>query len=201
VPFLKFSRDKRGYENYYLFDGKGRPRLLFWFRTAPNLKLGRAPFSEDVRRMVELQNPDVQFDWPRIMSTPIPSADVEYWRERRRSEKAAKRAAREAEAAEAAEAAVSAADVKAEVEAEVEEETKADPIAVAEEETGTREDLEAVVEAVSEAETPSTASEGQATQPQGHRRRRRRRRGRRGGGGPGGAPPASESGPAQGGEV
>jgi hypothetical protein len=214
VPFLKFSRDKRGYENYYLFEGKGRPRLLFWFRTAPNLKLGRAPFSEDVRKMVESQNPDVQFDWARIMSTPIPSADVEYWRERRRTEKAAKRAAREAEAAEAAEAATGVAeagaaevaataevDSTAEVEADVEEEFNADPTAVAEEETGTREDLEAVAEAVAEAETPAAASEGQSTQPQGHRRRRRRRRGRRGGGGPGGPPPAPESGPAQGGEV
>ena len=185
MPFLKFSRDKRGYENYYLFDGKGHPRLLFWFRTPPNVKVGRAPFAQDVRTMVEAQNPDVRFDWARIMSTPIPSADVEYWRERRRAEKAAKRAAREAQAAEPAELA----DIVTE------------PIAVAEEETEPREDIEAVVEAVGEAETTVAASDVQAAQPQGHRRRRRRRRGRRGGGGPGPASTPGESGPPQGGEV
>ena len=72
MPFLKFSRDKRGYENYYLFEGKGRPRLLFWFRTPPQVKVGRAPFSDDVRKMVEAQNPGMTFDWPRLMATPIP---------------------------------------------------------------------------------------------------------------------------------
>jgi len=201
VPFLKFSRDKRGYENYYLFDGKARPRLLFWFRSPPNVRVGRAPFSEDVRKMVEAQNPGVHFDWQRIMSTPIPSADVEYWRERRRAEKAAKRAVREADAREAEE--VAAQDAAA-VEVAVAEESHADPVAVGDEETAPREDIEAITDAVTEAETSGDASDVQAAQPQpsqGHRRRRRRRRGRRGGGGPGGpAPPSTPEGP-QGGEV
>jgi hypothetical protein len=187
VPFLKFSRDKRGYENYYLFDGKGRPRLLFWFRTPPQVKVGRAPFSADVRQMVEAQNPGVHFDWARIMATPIPSPDVDRWRERRRVEKAAKRAAREAEAAEVAEAA-------AEVAAAAGDLTPA----TAAEETEPREDLEAVIEAVEgtapesddvAAENAPPSSEVQVSQPPGpgHRRRRRRRRGRRGGGVQGGS--------------
>jgi hypothetical protein len=175
VPFLKFSRDKRGYENYYLYDGKGRPRLLFWFRTPPQVKVGRAPFSDDVRRMVEAQNPGVSFDWARIMSTPIPAPDVDHWRERRRVEKAAKRAARDAEVAEAAEVAE-----------EVVNPSTAEPeIVAAAEATATREDAEAVVEAAAgaQAETPAASSDVQSPQLQGHRHRRRRRRGRRGGGG------------------
>ena len=201
MPFLKFSRDKRGYENYYLFDGKGQSRLLFWFRTPPNVKVGRAPFSEEVRQMVEAQNPGVHFDWARIMSTPIPSADVEYWRERRRTEKAAKRAVREAEAAETAEAAAAAAAEAgpAAVDA-VADEAKVEPVAVAGEETEPREDIEAVADAVREAETLGETSEVHTAQPQGHRRRRRRRRGRGGGGGSGPVP-TPEPGSTQGGEV
>ena len=103
MPFLKFSRDKRGYENFYLIEppsggrrgGKSHPRLLFWFRSPPQVKVGRAPFSDEVRQMVEAQNPGMTFDWARIMSTPIPPPDTDHWRERRRMEKAAKRAARE----------------------------------------------------------------------------------------------------------
>lgn len=185
MPFLKFSRDKRGYENYYLFDGKGRPRLLFWFRTPPQVKVGRAPFSTDVRQMIEAQNPGVQFDWARIMATPIPSPDVDRWRERRRVEKAAKRAAREAEAAEAAEAAAEVAAAGEDVVPEI-----------AAAETEPREDLEAVIEAATgttsenddvAAESVAPSSDVQAPPPPGHRRRRRRRRGRRGGGVQGGS--------------
>jgi hypothetical protein len=48
-----------------------------------------------VRRALESQNPTVTFDWRKIVETPIPSADAERWRERRRAERAEK-AAREA---------------------------------------------------------------------------------------------------------
>lgn len=180
MPFLKFSRDKRGYENYYLFEPppggrhgyKGRPRLLFWFRTPPQVKVGRMPFSDDVRKMVEAQNPGVSFDWARIMATPIPSPEVDHWRERRRAEKAARRAAREAE-------------VEIEAAADVDEAEK-QTTAVAEEATADRADAEAVVEAVevaegaTPAEIPAAASDGQGPGTEEHRRRRRRRRGRRG---------------------
>ena len=92
MAFLKFSRDKRGYENFYLLQptvrGKSRPRLLYWFRTPPNVKVGRTPFDPDVRRALEAQNPDVAFDWTAIVETPIPPADTERWRERRRVERA-----------------------------------------------------------------------------------------------------------------
>jgi hypothetical protein len=186
VPYLKFSRDKRGYENFYLIEppaggrdhrGKARPRLLFWFRTPPSVKVGRVPFSDDVRKMIEAQNPDVRFDWARIMSTPIPPPDADQWRERRRAEKAARRAARETEAE--AEVAV--------------DEAEAQPVAVAEEPTSEPADVAAIEEAITgehvdpdaqSTETPAgmiaSASDSQAGQPGERRRRRRRRRGRRG---------------------
>src|SRR5260221_13044839 len=100
MAFFRFSRDKRGYEHFYLVEpttnrrGKSRPRVLYWFRTPPNVKIGREPFDEDVQRALEAQNPNVTFDWRKIIDAPIPSADVERWRERRRVERAEKAARR-----------------------------------------------------------------------------------------------------------
>jgi hypothetical protein len=99
VAFLKFTRDKRGYENFYLMQptgrGKSRPRLLYWFRTPPGVKVGRTPFDPEARRALEAQNPDVAFDWTAIVETPIPTADTERWRERRRVERVMRAAANE----------------------------------------------------------------------------------------------------------
>jgi hypothetical protein len=94
LAFLRFSRDKRGYENFYLVEtstnrrGKTRARVLYWFRTPPGVKVGREPFDPDIRRALEAQNPNVVFDWRKISETPIPSADAERWRERRRLDRA-----------------------------------------------------------------------------------------------------------------
>jgi len=93
LAFLRFSRDKRGYENFYLVEtstnrrGKTRARVLYWFRTPPGVKVGREPFDAEIRRALEAQNPTVVFDWRKISETPIPSADAEKWRERRRLER------------------------------------------------------------------------------------------------------------------
>jgi hypothetical protein len=93
LAFLRFSRDKRGYENFYLVEtstnrrGKTRARVLYWFRTPPGVKVGREPFDEEIRRALEAQNPTVVFDWRKISETPIPSPDAEKWRERRRLER------------------------------------------------------------------------------------------------------------------
>src|SRR5215510_12444929 len=96
MPFLRFSRDKRGYENVYLVQpaarrSKAPPRVLYWFRTPPNVKIGREPFDESVRRALEAQYRDITFDWPRLLATPIPPPDKERWRDRRRAERAARR--------------------------------------------------------------------------------------------------------------
>jgi len=110
VPYLKFARDKRGYEYFSIVEAgvarRGRPprpRVLFWFRTPPQVKVGRHPFTDEIRREIEERNPTVRFDWPRLLATPIPPPDVEHWRERRRAEKAAKQAARDAERTDLAE--------------------------------------------------------------------------------------------------
>jgi hypothetical protein len=104
VAFFRFSRDKRGYEHFYLVEpvtnrkGKSRPRVLYWYRTPPNIKVGRPPFDDEMRRAIEAQYPDVTFDWTKIVEAPIPSADAEQWRERRRAERA-ERVARKSNAA------------------------------------------------------------------------------------------------------
>jgi hypothetical protein len=102
VPFLRFSRDKRGYEVFALVQpdqrgGQSKPRVLYAFRTPPNIKVGRDPFDDETRKELEAANPGVGFNWRQIKETPIPSADAEMWRERRRAMKEAKRAAKKDE--------------------------------------------------------------------------------------------------------
>ena len=95
MPFVRFSRDRRGYEHLYLVDSKenGRSRVLYWFRTPPGVKVGRSPFDTTTQRSLEQQYPDVKFDWPQIVAARMPPpAPVENWREKRRAERAFKRA-------------------------------------------------------------------------------------------------------------
>src|SRR5438094_2440499 len=106
MAFLRFSRDKRGYEHFQLVQpavnrrGSGKPRILYWFRSPSNVRVGREPFDDAIRIAIEKQNPDLEFDWTQILATPIPSAEAERWRERRRQERAARQAAAEDEAPE-----------------------------------------------------------------------------------------------------
>jgi hypothetical protein len=164
MAFLRFTRDKRGYEHFYLVQpttnrrGKVRTRILYWFRTPPNVKVGRQPFDDALRRALEAQNPDVTFDWQKIVDTPIPSADAEKWRERRRAERA-ERVARQTET-EVEEAAGESATVEDEP-ASDEPTTEAPRIDVS--------DVHA-----------AQPDEQQQQRQQQQQRRRRRRRGRRG---------------------
>lgn len=71
MPFLRLTRDRRGTENTFLMhaDRPGeRPRLLYWYRTAPGITLGRSPLDEDAIRTIEEQHPDIDFDWPAILA-------------------------------------------------------------------------------------------------------------------------------------
>jgi hypothetical protein len=71
VPFLRLTRDRRGFENTYLMhaDRPGdRPRILYWYRTAPGIALGRSPLDEDAIRAIEDQHPEIEFDWPAILA-------------------------------------------------------------------------------------------------------------------------------------
>jgi hypothetical protein len=65
------TRDRRGFENTFLMhaDRPGdRPRLLYWYRTAPGIVQGRLPLDEDAIRTLEEQHPDIDFDWPAILA-------------------------------------------------------------------------------------------------------------------------------------
>jgi hypothetical protein len=186
VAFLRFSRDKRGVESFSLVHatanrrGKVRPRVLYWFRTPPDIKMGREPFDAEVRRALEKQNPDITFDWRAIQETPIPSADADKWRERRRAERAAKHAARaEEESPEAADA---------EAATESAAGAEAGPADV---------DLTAAAEASSgPAPAMAAAPAGQGVARAGDANRKRRRRRRSGAGRGTGAPASGAPAPA-----
>src|SRR4051794_30517030 len=108
MPFLRFTRDRRGYEHFQLVQpgtnrrGTARPRILYWFRSPPNIRIGRTPFDDAARIALEKQHPDVAFDWTQILATPIPSGEAEHWRERRRQDRAARQSAIEEETAQEA---------------------------------------------------------------------------------------------------
>jgi hypothetical protein len=88
LPRLRFTRDQRGYENTFLVHttrrrGKERTRILYWFRSPPHVKIGRAAFDEEAIRAIEAANPDVVFDWGRILEARPPEPEAEPWRSRR----------------------------------------------------------------------------------------------------------------------
>ena len=45
-----------------------RPKLLYWYRTAPGVMQGRAALDEDAIRAIEEQHPEIDFDWPAIIA-------------------------------------------------------------------------------------------------------------------------------------
>jgi hypothetical protein len=97
VPFVRFARDKRGYEYVFLVEAASRgrsgpPRLLYWYRTPPGLKVGREPFDAEVRRALEERYRDIHFDWASITAAQPPSAEGEMWRERRKAKREARAA-------------------------------------------------------------------------------------------------------------
>jgi hypothetical protein len=99
VPFLRLTRDRRGFENTFLMhaDRPGdRPRLLYWYRTAPGILLGRSPLDEDAIRTIEEQHPDIDFDWPAILAlsevmTPEDEAPVQRPQQQQRRKSASAR--------------------------------------------------------------------------------------------------------------
>ena len=73
MPYLRFSRDGRGYENTYVLHtvregGRVRPLMLYWSRTPPNVSVGRPPLDEDAIRLLEANNPGVVFEWKAILA-------------------------------------------------------------------------------------------------------------------------------------
>ena len=95
MPFLRIHRDKRGYEYFALVHtssgrrGKVRQRVLYWYRSPPNVRVGRPPIDEDVMRALEAQYPNVKFDWEALRNTQVPPPTID-WRERRLAQRAAR---------------------------------------------------------------------------------------------------------------
>lgn len=91
MAFLRFSRDTRGYESTFLLQnvreqGKIRSRVLYWFRTPPNVKVGRAVLDEEAIRLIEEANPDIDIDWTKVLKAkPLPPVDDGDGRKRRRT--------------------------------------------------------------------------------------------------------------------
>ena len=169
----------------------GRSHVLYWYRTPPGVRIGRKPFSEDVQRMLEAQNPGVPFDWPAIISTPMPPPDMtEFWRERRRAAKAAKQQSRSQDADEN--------ESPGEGEESQSSETfdAAEPIA----ESAALGDLETDVEIVGDEPAQEYAVEdaGVRGEDASARKRRRRRGGRRRKGGPEQPAPTADGVPVEG---
>lgn len=47
---------------------------MYWFRTPPHVKIGRAAFDEDAIRLLEQEHPGLEFDWDRILTARPPAA-------------------------------------------------------------------------------------------------------------------------------
>lgn len=90
MPFLKVTRDARGYEHTYLLQDAvpgESPSLLYWFRSAPGVRVGRPAIDEEAIRRLEERHPELEFDWPEMLeqvsvTMPVPEMRVE--RPRRR---------------------------------------------------------------------------------------------------------------------
>jgi ribonuclease E len=95
VPYLRFARDPRGYESTSVLHnfrrgGRSRSRVLYWFRTPPNVKVGRAALDEEAIREIEKHHPDLEFDWTKILETQPPPQTAEPRRPERRPRRGAR---------------------------------------------------------------------------------------------------------------
>ncbi|HEX5473048.1 MAG TPA: hypothetical protein VFX12_00180 [Vicinamibacterales bacterium] len=50
--------------------GRTESRILYWFRTPPGVRVGRAALDEDAIKMLEERHPDIRFDWTRMLTQP-----------------------------------------------------------------------------------------------------------------------------------
>jgi hypothetical protein len=71
-------------------------RLLYWFRTPPDIRVGRAPIDETAIRLLEEHNPGVEFDWTRILKAPPPAEAPRRDRDSRDRDQRGRREARPA---------------------------------------------------------------------------------------------------------
>ena len=93
MPFVRYARDRRGYETLYVmhaFDGaerNPRPRVLYACRTVPYAKVGRMTIDETVQRRLETAYPNLSFDWPKLLKEAAQSAPRPERTEQQRQER------------------------------------------------------------------------------------------------------------------
>ena len=97
MPFLRFTRDTRGYETTFVVhtlrrQGKSRSRILYLFHTPANIKVGRGALDEEAIRTIEDSNPDLPFDWAKMLKLRAAAAAQPAERERGRRRSATPRA-------------------------------------------------------------------------------------------------------------
>ena len=73
MPFIRQTRDKRGFEQTYVMHAyhqgpgtSGRARVLYLFRSPANLRIGRTALDAEVMEALEHTHPDLSFDWGSI---------------------------------------------------------------------------------------------------------------------------------------
>jgi hypothetical protein len=161
--------------------------LLYWFRTPPFVKVGRAALDREARERLELQYPDITFDWDRILREP-PQTLTEQEAARRRDQRdardARRRRKRPLETAEGAE------ESSFEAETAVPETGPSETAPETMEEDFLPADDVLTVDGGGEAAAAAPGNRADAAHEPATRRRRRRRRGKRRPGEPGGTPPA-----------
>ncbi|MEW6320232.1 MAG: hypothetical protein AB1635_03990 [Acidobacteriota bacterium] len=75
MPFLRITRDRHGYETTTLLHAHSpdaRPRVLYVYRTAPAVRIGRRALDEEAIRTIEEQHPSVDFDWSYLIDMAGP---------------------------------------------------------------------------------------------------------------------------------
>lgn len=96
MPFLRYERDRRGNLSTYLvhtFRKGGKPHslVLYWFRSPPNVRVGRLAIDDDTIRTIEELHPDLAFDWPTLLSQRPPPLEMKKWTSKRRQDKTPKK--------------------------------------------------------------------------------------------------------------
>jgi hypothetical protein len=65
VPYLRLTADRRGVEHTFLLHVAApgeRPKVLYWYRTVPGVKVGRPALDDVAMRALEEQYPGIDFD-------------------------------------------------------------------------------------------------------------------------------------------
>jgi len=57
--------------------GAARARVLYFFRSPPNLQIGRKSLDGEVREALEHTHPDLTFDWDGLLREPMPPLRVD----------------------------------------------------------------------------------------------------------------------------